>query len=139
MLEKERRQQENDAAEEVCPRIALLPEEIKIYTLYSLSPRLTKKLKLPVHLLRAVLQAEEPHGTRELAKCTWVRRLHTNEDKSTLFKLAQKASLAGLQSFSAAPNNGAGFKCILDLVPGCRCGCNNTTMSVTFLIEKMNG
>ena len=93
MLEKERRQQENDAAEEVCPRIALLPEEIKIYTLYSLSPRLTKKLKLSVHLLRAVLQAEEPHGTRELAKCTWVRRLHTNEDKSTLFKLAQKASL----------------------------------------------
>ena len=30
----ERRQQENDAAEEVCSRIALLPEKIKIYTLY---------------------------------------------------------------------------------------------------------
>ena len=95
MLEKERRQQENDAAEEVCPRIALLPEEIKIYTLYSLSPRLTKKLKLSVHLLRAVLQAEEPHGTRELAKCTWVRRLHTNEDKSTLSKLAPSEGKPG--------------------------------------------
>ena len=59
MLEKERRQQENDAAEEVCPRIALLPEEIKIYTLYFLSPRLIKKLKLPVHPLMAVLQVEE--------------------------------------------------------------------------------
>ena len=55
-------EQENDAAEEVCPRIALLPEEIKIYTLYFLRPRLIKKP--PVHLLRAVLQVEEPTSTR---------------------------------------------------------------------------
>ena len=87
----ERRQQENDAAEEVCSRIALLPEKIKIYTLYFLSPRLIKKP--PVHLLRAVLQAGEPPSTRKLAKCTWVQRLHTNEDKSALFKLAQRTSL----------------------------------------------
>ena len=87
--------------------------------------------------MRAVLQAEEPHGTRELAKCTWIHRLHTNEDKSALFKLAQKASLVptcpvvkptfllhncdslacswfapqgGWDAiFSAAPNNFAGF------------------------------
>ena len=60
-------------------------------TLYTLRPRLIKKPQ--VHLLRAVLQAEEPQSTRELAKCNWVQRLHTNEDKSALFKLAQRTSL----------------------------------------------
>ena len=44
----ERREEENAAAEDFCPRIALLPEEIKIYTLYYLNPRLIMKLKLPV-------------------------------------------------------------------------------------------
>ena len=44
--------------------------------------------------MRAVLQAEEPPSTGELAKCNWVHhRLHTNEDKSALFKLAQRTSL----------------------------------------------
>ena len=87
----EKLEQENAAAEDFCPRIALLPEKIKICTLCFLRPRLIKKP--PVHLLRAVQQAEEPPSTWELAKCNWVHRLHTNQDNSTLFKLAQRTSL----------------------------------------------
>ena len=55
--------------------------------------RLIKKLKLPICLLKAVLQAEEPIGTQELVKFTWIHRLHSNKDRFALFKLAQEANL----------------------------------------------
>ena len=44
-------------------------------------------------LLRSVLQAEEPNGTKELVENTWCHRLPSNKDKVALFKLAQKANL----------------------------------------------
>ena len=89
----ERGAQEEAAAEEACLRIAQLPQEIKIYILHFLRPRLIRKLRLPVPLLRSVLQAEEPNGTKELVENTWCHRLPSNKDKFALFKLARKASL----------------------------------------------
>ena len=44
-------------------------------------------------MLRAVLLAEEPQGTQELIKFTWIHRLHSKKDRFALSKLAQEVNL----------------------------------------------
>ena len=167
MLEKERRQQENDAAEEVCPRIALLPEKIKINTLYFEAKAYQEASSPPAEGCSAGRRTAKHQGVGQVQlgpKASYQRGQVSplqvgSEDKpgsnlpcgqahllaaqlrlSCLLILFYFAPQGGWDAiFSAAPNNSAGFKWILDLVPGCRCGCSATTMSVTFLMKKMNG
>ena len=86
----ERRQQENDAAEEVCSRIALLPEKIKINTLYFEAKAYQEASSPPAEGCSAGRRTAKHQGVGQVQLGP---KLHTNEDKSALFKLAQRTSL----------------------------------------------
>ena len=93
IVEEKRKAEEKIVADEACSRITSLPGELKIYILHHFSVKFLQRLNLPRSLLRLVLQAEEPNGSQELARSTWLPRLHTNEDRLALFRMAEEADL----------------------------------------------
>ena len=93
IAEEKRKAKEKVIADEACSRISDLPGELKIYILHHFSVKFLQRLDLPTSLLRLILQAEEPVGSEELVKSTWLPRIHTNEDRLALFRMAEQADL----------------------------------------------
>ena len=102
---------EEKIANEALKRIGALPQVVRTHILHFLEIKMLEGMKLPGHVLRAVLQAREPFGTKELVKSTWMHRIETYSDtypdtqtkkqrkqtnkqtKEALFRLAERADL----------------------------------------------